>query len=312
MTAPRPHADDNLCGILYMCAAVALFPFLNAGVKLLSADYPTAQIVWLRYLGHLAFMLILFLPRHGPALFRTSQPKAQWTRSVLLLSSTVLYFTALTFVPLTTAATISFTNPFIVTALSVPLLAEQVGPRRWAAVIIGFAGALIIIRPGFEGFHPAALLVVGSAACYALYQVLTRRIAGHDDPATTITYTAVIGALLSTLVGPFVWQTPVGLRDWLLFAGLGFFGGLGHYLVVKSFQWGQASVLAPFGYGQLIGATVLGYLLFGDFPDRWTWVGAAIVVACGIYIAYREGVRGGARPLAPAKRRQREESSGDD
>jgi len=291
--AVRPLGTvSNLRAILFMCAAVSLFPFLNASVKLLSADYPTAQIVWIRYLGHLVFMLIVFMPKHGTGLFRTTQPGSQWMRSVLLLTSTVLYFSALNFVPLTTAAAISFSNPFMITALSVPLLAERVGFRRWTAVVIGFLGALIIIRPGLEGFHWAAILVVGSSFSYALYGVLTRRIAGHDSPATTITYTAIIGALLSSLVGPFYWVTPISLFDWCVFAGLGFFGGLGHFLVVKAFQWGQASVVAPFGYLQLVGATVFGYFLFGDFPDSWTWFGAAIIIACGSYIAYREGVLG--------------------
>ena len=290
---------SNVRGIIYMCAAVSMFPFLNAAVKVLSADYPTQQLVWLRYVGHLAFILAVFLPQHGTRLFRTTQPMAQLTRSVLLLSATAFYFTALNFIPLTTAAAISFTSPFVVTALSVPILAEPVGVRRWTAVVIGFIGALIIIRPGLAGFHWAALLVVGSSSSYALYQVLTRRIAGHDSPATTIAYTAIIGALMTSFVGPFYWVWPDNALDWVLFASLGIIGGTGHYLVVKGFQWGQASVLAPFSYGQLVGATILGYLIFADFPDGWTWLGAAIVIACGIYIAYREAARGGARP-APA------------
>lgn len=283
-------ATSNLRGIVYMCAAVAMFPFLNASVKLLSTDYPTAQIVWMRYLGHLIFMLLIFLPKYRLTLFYTQAPKAQWIRSVLLLGSTALYFTALQFIPLTTAATISFINPFLVTALSIPILAEIVGPRRWVAVIIGFLGVLIIIRPGLTGFHWAMLLVVGNAGCYALYQILTRQIAGVDKPATTITYTAIIGTILCTIVGPVYWVWPKNCLDWLLFAGLGFIGGFGHLLVVKAYQYGQASVISPFGYGQLLGATILGFILFGYFPDNWTWLGTAIIVSCGIYITYRESL----------------------
>ncbi|HZD25903.1 MAG TPA: DMT family transporter [Alphaproteobacteria bacterium] len=288
---------DNLRGILFMLAGVAMFPFLNASVKLLGSEgYPMAQIVWMRYFGHLVFMLIVFLPGHGAALFRTRQPAAQLARSLLLLSATVFYFLALGHIPLATAASISFTNPFIVTALSVPILGEVVGPRRWLAVLIGFAGALIIIRPGVEGFQPQGLFVLVSASSFAIYQVITRRIAGHDSPATTITYTAIIGALLTSFVVPFHWVTPTNMRDLLLFLGLGFFGGFGHYMVVKAYEWGEASVIAPLSYGQLIGATILGYLLFSDFPDIWTWVGAAVIVACGIYVAYREGRVKGPRP----------------
>lgn len=293
MSLPRATVPQNdpLRGIMYMCAAVALFPFLNATVKYLNMDYPTAQIVWARYLGHFLFMVALFMPRRGVALFRTRAPKSQVIRSILLLGSTVLYFTSLNFLPLTTAASISFTAPFIITALSVPLLGEQVGPRRWTAVAIGFLGMLLIVRPGADVSHWAAWLVVGSSSCYAIYTILTRKMATHgDDAATTITYTAVVGAVVTSLVGPFVWVTPANWFDWLLFASMGFFGGLGHLFVVKSMQWAQASLVAPFSYGQLVGATILGYFIFQQFPDWISWVGIAIIVACGSYITYRESV----------------------
>lgn len=294
MSLPRAEAQHNnpLRGILYMCAAVALFPFLNASVKYLNLDYPTAQIVWARYLGHFLFMVALFMPSRGIALFRTQAPKSQIVRSMLLLCSTALYFIALNFLPLTTAASISFTAPFIITALSVPLLGEKVGIRRWTAVCIGFLGMLLIVRPGTDVSHWAAWLVVGSSTSYALYTVLTRRMATRgDDAATTITYTAVVGAAVTSCIGPFVWVNPDNWFDWLLFASMGIFGGLGHLFVVKSVQYAQASLVAPLGYGQLIGATVLGYVIFHQFPDLLSWVGVAVIVACGGYIAYREGVR---------------------
>ena len=271
-----------------MCLAVSLFPFLNASVKYLSTDFAIPMLVWGRYVGHFAFMLIAFMPRHGINLFVTRNLKVQIWRSMLLLGSTTLYFTALGFIPLATAASVSFTAPFIVTALSVPLLGERVGWRRWAAVTVGFIGALIIIRPGSTTMHWAVFLVLGNSTCYALYQILTRKLAGHDHPATTITYTAIVGTLASSLVVPFFWQTLQHWLELLLFLTMGFVGGFGHYFVVKAFQYGEASVLAPLAYGQLIGATLLGYLVFGDFPDQWTWLGAAIIVACGLYIAYRE------------------------
>lgn len=294
MSLSRPDAAANnpLRGILYMCAAVALFPFLNASVKYLSQDYATAQIVWARYLGHFLFMVALFMPRRGLSLFRTQAPKSQIVRSILLLCSTALYFFSLNFLPLTTAASISFTAPFVITALSVPLLGEQVGVRRWTAVLIGFLGMLLIIRPGSDVAHWAAWLVVGSSSCYALYTILTRRMATHgDDAATTITYTAVVGAIVTSFVGPFYWVSPDNWLDWVLFAAMGFFGGLGHLFVVKSVQWAQASIVAPLGYGQLVGATLLGYFVFHQFPDLMSWAGIAVIIACGIYIAYREGVK---------------------
>lgn len=282
--------SDVLRGIFFMCLAVSLFPMLNATVKYLSADYATTQIIWLRYLGHLGFMLLVFLPRRGLRLLRASRPGMQVLRSLLLFAATAFYFSALNFIPLANAATISFTSPFIITLLSVLMLGESVGPRRWIAVLIGFAGTLIIIRPGSDFGHWAALLVLGSATSYSFYQILTRKLSGHDDASTTITFTAVVGVAVSSVVAPFDWITPQGW-DWLLFLSLGFFGGFGHLCVVKSLDHAPASLLAPFGYGQLVGATLLGYLVFAEFPDFWTWVGAAIIVASGSYIAYREGLR---------------------
>ena len=283
-------ANHTVRGIAFMCLAVGLFPFLNASVKILGEDYAIQQILWLRYLGHFVLMLVIFLPFHGGKLFRTQNLGAQLVRSLLLLGSPTCYFMALAYLPLTTAASISFTSPFIVTALSVPLLGERVGPRRWTAVGIGFIGALIIIRPAGAGFHGAELLVIASATFYSFYQIMTRRLAGQDSPATTIIYTAVFGALLTTLVGPAYWVTPTADIHWLLFAATGFFGGLGHLFVVKAFQWAEVSVVSPFVYLQLVGAVILGFFIFGEFPDIWTWIGSAIIVACGAYITYRETV----------------------
>lgn len=268
-----------------------MFPVLNASVKLLSADYNTVMVVWARYAGHLCLMLLVFVPRHGFRVFRTQRLGSQVLRSLLLFASTSFYFTALIFLPLTTAAAIGFTAPFIVTALSPAMLGERVGPRRWIAVIIGFTGALVIIRPGLEGTHWAALLVVASASCYALYQLITRKLANTDSGATTITYTALVGAFAASIAVPYFWQLPIQPLHWLLFFACGLFGGFGHYFVVRSLQYAEASLVTPFTYAQLIGATVFGYFLFADFPDTWTWTGAGAIVACGIYIAYRERQR---------------------
>ena len=285
-------ATNTVRGIGFMCLAVMLFPFLNAIVKYLGADYAMTQVIWLRYLGHFALMLIIFLPFHGRAFFRTKNLGAQVIRSLLLLGSTSCYFMALTYLPLTTAASISFTSPLIVTALSVPFLGEKVGPRRWAAICVGFIGAMIIIRPGGADFHGVELLVVCSATFYSFFQVLTRKLAGQDSPATTIIYTAVFGGLITSFIGPFYWVTPVVQFDWVLFAAMGLFGGLGHLFVVKAFQWAEVSAVSPFAYGQLVGAVILGFFIFGEFPDMWTWVGSAIIVSCGAYITYRETILG--------------------
>jgi len=287
----QPGGDNVLRGIFYLLIAVTLFPFMNAAVKLLRPDFEPGMIVWARYAGHFLLTLLMFAPGMGLALFRSENVAAQIFRSVLLLVSTVCYFTALAYIPLATAAVISFTSPFIVTALSGPLLGEHVGWRRWAAVACGFVGAIIVIRPGTAAVHPLGLLVLITASSYGLYQVMTRRISGTDDAATTIAYTALVGAVLSTLVLPWLWQTPQNARQLVLLASLGVIGGLGHYFVVLAFRCAQASVLAPLVYAQIVGATVMGWFLFGDFPDPVTWLGSGVIVGCGIYIAYREGVR---------------------
>ncbi len=273
-----------------MTLAVILFPFMNTMVKLLREDFDPAMIIWARYVSHFLVMLIIFFPKHGLSLLKTAHPKIQIARSVLLLMATICYFTALGYVPLATAAIIGFTSPFIVTALSTPILGEQVGWRRWGAVVIGFIGALIVLRPGTGVLHPLAILVLGTAICYGLYQIYTRKISASDKAATTITWTALVGAALSSIAIPFFWQTPQNIQHVILLSTAGMVGGLGHYFVVKAFQFAQASLLAPMAYGQIVGATLLGVIIFGEFPDAWTWLGTSIIVGCGLYIGYRERV----------------------
>jgi drug/metabolite transporter (DMT)-like permease len=280
--------SDVLRGILLMCAGVSAFPFMNAAVKLLALHYPATQITWARFTGHLIVMLAVFLPRYRWTLLRTRRPTVQIGRSVLMLLSNLLFVMAIGRVPLATASAIGFTAPLIVTALSVPLLGESVGWRRWCAVLVGFAGAVTVIRPG-NGFTDASvLLLLLSALAYALYQIATRWVGHHDTAATGIIFSALFGSLAMTLAMPVVFVMPRSLWDGLLFGSLGLLGGFGHYLVIRAFQCGAAAVIAPLGYVELVGTTVLGYLIFGNFPDLWTWVGAGLIIASGIYIAWRE------------------------
>ncbi|MBM3483138.1 MAG: DMT family transporter [Alphaproteobacteria bacterium] len=290
-STPRPSLNRPLIAILFMCATtVVLFPSLNTAMKHLASIYGVPEVIFMRSTGHMVIMLALLMPGHGFAIFRTQRLGWQLGRSALQGASTGLYTTALIFIPLTTATTVAFTAPLLVVALSGPMLGERVGPRRWAAVLVGFIGALIIIRPGGAVMHWADFLVIGSAACYAAYQLLTRRIALYDSSRTTGIYTIVVSLIVSAAIVPFFWTTPVSWIDWGLFASMGIAGGLGHFCMVKAYQYGQASMVGPFDYGQLIGAAVLGSLVFSEFPDLWTWIGAAILIASGIYIARREAV----------------------
>ncbi len=274
--------------ILYMGLAMALIPCLNASAKYLGHGYATVEIVWARYAGHFAYMLVAFFPRRGLRLFYTGRLGTQVLRSALLVTATGVYFTALHYTDLPTAAVISFVSPFMITALSFAMLGEPVGPRRWAAVGVGFLGALIILRPGSGVVHLASFLVLISAACNALYQLLTRSLAARDSAETSNTYIAVVGFVVTSLAVPFFWQTPRSPLDLLLFVSLGIFGGFGHYFIVKALEWGPAAVIAPLNYAQLVGTVIIGYVVFAEWPDVGTWIGAAVIIASGLYIFYRE------------------------
>ncbi len=273
-------------GILYMLiTAVILFPALNASVKYLSQDYSLVQIIWMRSVVHFLWMVVLFMPILGIKLFITTRPKLQIARSFLQLTALTTFVVGLMYTPMTTAASIYFCGPLIVVALAAPLLGERVGFKRWIAVFIGFIGALIIIRPGGDGMHWASTLILVSAALYALYQILTRIAADHDDFRVSSIYTVFLALIISSIAVPFFWVTPVNVVDWAIFIGLGILGGLGHLFVIKAYEHAEASLVGPFDYGQLIGATILGFFIFSEFPDIWTWIGAGIIVLSGIYVA---------------------------
>jgi drug/metabolite transporter (DMT)-like permease len=288
VTRGQRGLSDSLRGILLMCGGVSMFPFMNVAVKLLAVHYPAAQITWARFTGHLIVMLVVFLPQHRWGLLRARRPVVQIGRSVLMLASNLVFVMAIGRVPLATASAIGFSAPLIVTALSVPLLHEQVGWRRWSAVVVGFAGTLMVIRPGSGFREPAVLLLLASSFAYALYMIATRFAGRHDSAATGIIFAALFGSLGMSLVMPFVFVMPRSILDGLLFCSLGLLGGFGHYLVIRAFQLGPAAVIAPLGYVELIGTVILGYVVFGNFPDLWTWAGAGVIIASGIYIAWRE------------------------
>jgi drug/metabolite transporter (DMT)-like permease len=281
--------DSPLRAVLYMSLASLLFPVLNASVKYLGTRYPMPEIFWARYAGHAVFCLVALLPRFGLALLRTRRPAIQAWRAVLLFSASGFYFFGLKTISLPTASAISFAGPMLVTALSVPMLREKVGLRRWLAIIVGFCGALVIIRPGSDVVQWGAVLVLCDVACYAVYQILSRQIGAIDRAEVSITLAGIGGVALATTLLPFTdLIMPEGMLDWTIFVFLGLWGLLGHLFVVKAYQWGSVGIVAPFCYVELVGATIFGLALFGDFPDAWTWVGAAIIVASGLYITLRE------------------------
>ena len=279
-----------------MILVALLIPLLNASAKYLAAKYPVIEIAWARYAGHFIYMVIVFAPRLGTSLLVSSRPLLQLMRSTLLCISTLIFITALPHVPLTTATAISFTGPFMVTAMAPLLLGERVTPARWLAIGAGFVGALVILRPGAGDVSPAAFLFLASAFASALYQIMSRKLARLDRAETSITYIALAGFVLTSIPLPFYWVTPASARDLLLFVGLGVFGGFGHYFLVRAFELAPAPFVAPFNYLGLIGAAFLSVVVFGQFPDAWVWLGAAIIAGSGIFILLHEHRQRSRRP----------------
>ena len=211
----------------------------------------------------------------------------QLVRSLLLFVTTLLFNAGLRTVPLATATAIMFLSPVMITALSVPVLGEHVGVRRWVGVGAGLTGALIIIRPGAQDFDGAAFYFLAAALVNAGYQLLTRKIARIDDPHTTFFYTALAGAVAASLVVPYDWQDPAPAH-WLLLLGMGITGGLGHLFLIYAFEKAPVSAVAPFAYSALVWASLAGYVFFGEVPDVWTVTGAVLIAASGLYIFHRE------------------------
>ena len=289
MSSVRASAErpDTVRGILLMLATVLCFVCLDTLSKQLVAIYPVGQVVWARYTVHFLIMFVLLAPSMRFALIRTRHLKLQLTRAVLLLICTASFFTALRYLPMADAVSIGFLSPLLVTVLSIPMLKEKVGVRRWIAVLVGFCGMLIIVRPGAGVMHWAVIFPLITAVGYAIYQIITRMLSGKENPFTTLFYTAVVGAAVATAALPLFWVTPTPLH-WLMLIGTGVFGGVGHFMMIKALELAPASALAPISYTQLIWATLFGYLFFGDFPDGWTMVGAAIIVGAGVFVFYRE------------------------
>ena len=282
----RATAGATRRGIAYALLAWLLFACMDAGSKLLAEEYSIVQILWVRFLSLLAVSGSLTL-RQGSGGLITRRFWLQSLRSLMLMIEIGLFIWTITVLPLADAHAILAIAPLLVTALSVPLLGEKVGIRRWTAVGVASLGMLIIVRPGFGVMHPMALVALLCACMWSLYQVLTRVVSRTDPPLTTLFYTALIGAIALTAIGPFYWHTPDG-QGWALFVLVAVLGASGHYLLIKALQLAPASVLQPFAYTVLVWATLVGFTVFGNLPDLFTVAGALVIVASGLYAFARE------------------------
>jgi drug/metabolite transporter (DMT)-like permease len=295
MTHSPPPGEAEVAarvrGIALICLAVLIFTVLDTSAKYASRYVPTLEVVWARYAFNLFFAVIALRPWAFPAEYRTRRPIAQAVRGLFLLLSTILNFMALRYLQLAEAVSITFVAPLLVTALSGPILGEWAGPRRWAAIIVGFIGVLIILEPDPAHFRPEALFSVGAAFCYAGYSLMTRLLAGTESPAGMLIYGALISTILMTPVLPSVGTLP---PDWIVAGALvvtGLMGAAGHWFLILAHRNAPATVLAPFAYTQIVWMVIAGYIVFGDWPGPSTLIGAAIVIASGLYILYRESVR---------------------
>ena len=282
-----PNDRAHLIGIALMVSAMLIIPFLDAIAKDLSTRYSVTQITWARYFFHFALLLPIVLLKFGPRALLPKSPGLQLVRSTFLMCATFFYFSAISLIPLADALALVFISPFVVTVLSALILKEAVGPRRWGAVIVGLLGALVIVRPGFVDGNLGTLFAMGAAITYACYLISTRKLAHTAPPMVTLTFSALVGAVVFSALVPTVWIPPTG-TDFFWMILLGVVAALGHYLIIKAFDYAEASLLAPYGYTEIIMTCLLGYLVFGDLPDGFTWLGMGIIVASGIYISVRE------------------------
>jgi drug/metabolite transporter (DMT)-like permease len=279
------HAQHPVRGALYIGAAVFLFASMDVLAKIIArGDYPVPVALWARYFVHMLFMVIVLGPRVGLDLVRTQRPGLQILRGLLLAGSTLFFYSSLKFLPLAEAAAISFVAPLMVVAFSGPILHEKVTRGQWLAVLAGFVGVLIVVHPGAALMHLATLLPLATAFFYSLYQVFTRKLAGRENPLTSLFYTALVGASVASLALPFTWKTPT-LTQGMMLMCIGLIGGFGHFLLIKAMHYAAPSALAPVIYSQLVWANIYSMIVFNDYPDAMSVVGMVIIVVAGLYAA---------------------------
>jgi drug/metabolite transporter (DMT)-like permease len=286
------EAADRLRGIGLYCLALLAFTALDTGAKYASTALPPLEIAWVRFVVHALVAAMVLRPWRDWSVYRTRRPVRQVLRSVCLFLSTVFNFFALRELQLDETTTINFASVFTVAALAGPFLGEWVGPRRWAAIIVGFVGVIVVTQPGSAAFNPVILLPIGSMLSYSGYILLTRKLAATESPASLLLYSGLIPAVMLTPVALPIAEWPPTTLVAIALAVAGVAGALGHWLLIHAHRIAPASVLAPFSYTQLIWMTGSGYLFFSDVPTRTTLIGAAIIIASGLYLLYRERVRG--------------------
>jgi drug/metabolite transporter (DMT)-like permease len=285
------HADsarNRLTGIGLVSLTYLVFSLLDGSAKWLVSVMPVIMVVWLRFATHVLVAGVVLFPLRGFGLVRTQHLRWHVVRALMFVIMTGINFWALQYLQLTVTSSIFFSVPLIIALISASFLGEKLDAGKWIAIVAGFAGVLVIVRPWGAEFHPAMLASVVNALMYAAFMMMTRRLAAYDSPET-IQYLPAVGATIG--LAPFAfaaWEWPSGWLEWTVACLMGVLGGLGHYLLALAHRYAPASVIAPFLYQQVIYMALFGYLVFGDVPSAWVWLGAAIVIASGLYLFSRE------------------------
>ena len=275
--------------IILNLSAWTFLPFMDGLAKYLSADMPILQITWARYFFTVVLILPVMFFFFKKQLTWSQKPKLQILRGLILLIANICFFYAISIISLAKALTLAFIAPLIVTALSPVILEERVGIRRWIAVIIGFVGSLVVIRPGFVELNLASFAALGTGVMYGFYLIITRKLSTSDNPLLTLLLTGLTGVIIISCAMPFVWVPPTA-NQWFLMCSIGFFAIIGHLFLILSLKYADASKLAPFSYFEIITNVFIGYYFFNNFPDNWTFLGLFIIIFSGVYISRRESL----------------------
>ena len=275
--------------VLLNISAWMLLPIMDGLAKYLSTEIHFIQVVWGRYFFMALISLSITYFFFNKNLKWPNNIKIQLIRSLFLFLSTILFFYAISVISLAEALTLAFVSPMIVTLLSAIILKEQIGIRRWSAVIIGFVGVLFVVRPGFNEINLATITALGCGICYAFYIISTRKLSNQDNPLLTLIFTGLSGSIVISLIVPFYWSW-LTITQLILLISLALIGTLAHFLLILSLNYAEASKLAPLAYSEIVMNVIIGYYFFGDFPDQWIWLGLIIIVSSGVYISLRENV----------------------
>jgi Permeases of the drug/metabolite transporter (DMT) superfamily len=283
------HTDNPPKGIAIILLALLCFSCSDAAAKGLTHTLVPYQIVWMRFVLFTALIIPIALFVKGPKVFISRNPGWQLVRGLGMLGSAFCFTSALQYLPIAESMAINFISPIIITALSIPFLGEKVGPRRWSALFIGMIGVLIVVRPGSDTFQLAALFPVCAATSWAFAMIATRKTSSTDDAWTAMTYAALTGLVVTSIIVPFVWRVP-SPHDLFLSSINGGLSTLAQLLLIFAYRLAPASILAPFSYSQMVWSILFGYAFFAEVPDRWTLIGAVVIISSGLYIAHREQV----------------------